>query len=298
MAHLQRVSTSISLLSLALVLSCLCDFTFAGDFRPQNPAPATRVKEISFKLYQGYLIVLDGRMGNLEHQNLLFDTGTNPSIVDRNVSAKLGLHGTPRPLTLFNKNVSSESVVLSEIQVGPVLRQNVPVMISELAGISSGLKIRIDAVIGLDVLGATNFTVDYEKHRFLFGVSTESHVAPFTTGAQFITMSLKTGGHPLHLLLDTGTPQLVLFQSRLHDVDYVWTPVTGSGRNISGTIYYGMVILPQASIGKLEVGPQRASVVANQQGAESGFDGLIGISCLRAKRISFDFERQMFGWSD
>lgn len=243
--------------------------------------------------------MVDGRIGNLEHQNLLLDTGSNPSMIDRSVSAKLGLRGTSRDLSLFNKSVASENVMLPDLQCGPLRRQDLPVMVADFSTISRGLGTRIDAVIGLDVLGATNFTVDYARRRIIFGAaSAEHHTVPFTAGQQFVTVNLKSGGRQLHLLVDTGTSQLVLFESHLRGMDYVATSVVGTGHNASGDVRLGAVVLPQAKIGTLEVGPQRASVVKSQQDFASDLDGLMGLSCLRPKRISFDFDRQLLGWSD
>ena len=283
---------------LAVPICSLCVLSFGGDISARTPSPPHPVAEIPFKAYQGYLIVVEGRIGNLEHQNLLLDTGSNPSMIDSSVSAKLGLHGTARDMSVFNKSVASESITLPDLQFGPVRRQNLPVMVANFSVIGSGLGTRIDAVIGLDVLGGTNFTVDYAKRRIFFGVSVERYTAPFTAGQQFITVNLRSGGRQLHLLLDTGTPQLVLFESHLRGMDYVWSGAIGSGQNVAGNVRFGTVVLPRARIGTLEVGPQRASVVASRAGIESDLDGLMGVSCLRPRRISFDFERQLLGWSD
>src|SRR3984885_14801369 len=287
-------------LMLLAVLNCsLCEFTFGGELTVRTTNPPRPIVEIPFKAYQDYLIVVDGRIGNLEHQNLLLDTGSNPSMIDRNVYAKLGLQGASRDLSLVNKRVSSENVTLPDLECGPLRRQNLSVMVADFSAISRGLGTRIDAVIGLDVLGAINFTVDYAKRRIFFGTaSVEHHTVPFTSGEQFITVTVKSGGRQLHLLVDTGTPHLVLFKSRLRGVDYVPTSVVGTGHNASGNVRFGAVVLPQAKIGTLEVGPQRASVVERQQDFASDLDGLMGLSCLRPKRISFDFERQLLGWSD
>jgi len=286
-------------LTLFAVLNCsLCRVSFGGDISLRNPARTRPVSNIPFKAYEGYLIVVDGRIGNLEHQNLLLDTGTNPSLIDRRVAANLGLKATPRDLSVFNKSVASENVTLPDLEFGPMRRENLPVIVADFSAIGSGLGTRIDAVIGLDVLGGTNFTIDYAKRRIFFGASVEHHTVPFTAGQQFITVNLMSGGRQLHLLLDTGTPQLVLFESHLRGVDYEWTGVTGSGRNASGSVRFGAVVLPEASIGKLEMGPQRASVVTTQKGIDNDLDGLMGVSCLRPRRISFDFERQVLGWSD
>ena len=275
-------------------LSCL---TFGGDIDRRPNAPG-QVSEIPFKAYERYLIVVQGRIGTLDHQNLLLDTGSNPSMIDRSVAAKLGLQGTSRDLSFFNKSVASESVVLPDLQLGPLRRQNLPVVVSDFSAIGNGLGARIDAVIGLDVLGASNFTVDYAKRRICFEATEERHTVPFTAGPQFIMVDLKSGGHELHLLVDTGTPQLVLFESRVRGIDYVWTGAFGSGKNPTGNVPFKAVVLPNVRIGTFDVGPQVASVVASQRDIRKDLDGLMSVSCLRPKRISFDFERQLLGWSD
>jgi predicted aspartyl protease len=285
--------------TLLAVLNCsLCVLSFGGDTGVRTPGSTGAIAEIPFKAYQGYLIVVDGRLGTLEHQSLLLDSGSNPSMIDRSVAAKLGLKGISRDLSFFNKSVTSESVTLPEIQFGPLRRQNLQVMVADFSAIGRGLGTNIDAVIGLDVFGGTNFTVDYAKRRISFGATAQHHTAPFSSGSQFITVNLKSSGRQLHLLLDTGTPQLVLFENHLRGVDYMQTGVFGSGKNASGDVPFGAVVLAQATIGTFEVGPQHASVVTSQKDFASDLDGLMGVSCLRPKRISFDFERQLLGWSD
>jgi hypothetical protein len=284
-------------LLVTLIIS-LCVVSFGGDIPLRSPGSTQPVAEIPFRTYEGYLIVVDGRIGHLEHQNLLLDTGSNPSMIDRSVSATLGLQGTSRDLSLFNKSVAAECVSVPELQFGPMRRHDLLVVVTDFSAISRGLGIRIDAVVGLDVLGGTNFTVDYAKRRIFFGASTERHTTAFTAGPQFITVNLKSGRRQLHLLLDTGTPQLILFESHIRGMDYVQTSAIGFGQNASGNVRFGSVVLPQVTIGTFDVGPQRASVVANRRDMEGDLDGLMGLSCLRPKRISFDFERQVLGWSD
>jgi len=270
----------------------------AGDLSVPAPTPSSRVTELPIKLYEQYLIVVEGRIGNLDHQHLLLDTGTNPSVIDKRVSGKLGLQATPRTLSLFNKNVASESVMLPDLEVGPMRRRDLPVMVADFSSTGKTLGTRIDAIIGLDVLGATNFTVDYWKRRILFHASMEAHTASFTAGQQFITVNLKNGARQLHLLLDTGTPDLVLFQNHLSGMDYEWSTALGSGHNVSGNVGFGTIVLQEAKLGTKEVGPQQASVVATRKDIENDLDGLLGVSCFHPKRVSFDFERNLLAWSD
>ena len=122
---------------------------------------------------------------------------------------------------------------------------------------------------------------------------------PFRSGQAFITVDMKAGNRQLHLLLDTGTPHLVLFRGALRDLDYdLSAAAAGAGRNLSGAVSYETIILPAVHFGAEDVGPQRASVVATQKEIENDYDGLIGVALLRPKRLSFDFERQVLGWSN
>ncbi len=289
----------IGCLALLVFLTCgLSALSFGGDVSVRVPIPTRPITEIPFKAYETYLIVVDGKIGTLEHQKLLLDTGSNPSMIDQRVSAKLGLKGSTRELSLFNRVVASESVTLPDLQFGPVRRENLPVLVADFSALGRELGTRIDAVVGLDVLNGNNFTVDYSKGKIFFGVMPQVHMAPFTAGLQFITVNLQNAGRQLHLLLDTGTPNLVLFEGHLHGMDYVWSAATGNGHNVSGDVHFGTVVLTQGRIGTHDVGPQRASVVASRKELSNDLDGLMGLSCLRPRRISFDFERQMLGWSE
>jgi predicted aspartyl protease len=271
---------------------------FGGDLTSGTPPPKERITEIPFALYAGYLIVVEGRIGNLDHQNLLIDTGTSPSMIDKSVEVKLKLQGAAGGIALFNTSVSGERVTLPQLELGPLQRRNLQVMVTDFSKIARGVGTRIDAVIGLDVLGESSFTIDYQKHKIYFRSTQERHSAPFTAGPRFITVDLKAGGRQLRLLLDTGTPHLVLFKRALINLDYDPSVVTGTGQNISGTISYGNIVLPQARFGNDDLGPARASVVASQESAASEYDGLIGLSMLRPKRLSFDFEHQVLGWTN
>src|ERR1017187_5443292 len=58
---------------LAVLLCNLCVPSVGVDISVWTPSPTRQVAQIPFKAYQGYLIVVDGRIGNLEHQNVLLD---------------------------------------------------------------------------------------------------------------------------------------------------------------------------------------------------------------------------------
>ncbi len=263
-----------------------------------SPPIAKHAEEIPFTLHQGYLIVVDGRLGSLEHQSLLIDTGTSPSMIDRNVAEKLGLHGIRGNISTFSKSVPADQVTLADFRVGPLRKQNLNVMVADFTRVDRGVGMHIDGIVGLDVLSSTSFTIDYGKRRISFRPSHERHSVPFSIANQFLRVDLNSGNRQLHLLLDTGTPHLILFNRALHDLDYDWTAKSAVGSNLSGGGWYASVVLPEAKLGPEDVGPQRVTVVANESTADKEYDGLMGVSLLRPKRLSFDFERQILAWSN
>jgi Aspartyl protease len=280
---------------LAASFSAICS---AGDITVPAPPKKVLSAEIPFSLLQGYMITVEGRVADLDRLNLVIDTGTNPSMIDKSIADKLNLKGIQRGLSLFNKDLASETVMLPDLELGQLHRANLQVMVADFSKIGKGLGVRLDGVIGLDVLGATSFTIDYQKSRILFHASQERHSASFAAGPQFITVNLKTGGKDLRLLLDTGTPRLILFSDSLHNLDYNWSAAIGTGQNISGTVPYETIILPYAKLGGEDVGPQRVSVVAGQKSRRIIYDGLIGVAFLHPRQLSFDFDRQILGWSN
>src|SRR5450432_768759 len=62
---------------LALVGLCPGSFAAGGDLVGTIPRN-DQIPDMPFRLYQGYLVIVEGRIGNLDHQNLLLDTGTSP----------------------------------------------------------------------------------------------------------------------------------------------------------------------------------------------------------------------------
>jgi hypothetical protein len=268
------------------------------DFVPERtPRAAAQPIEIPFTLYDGYVIVVDGQIGDLQHKKLLLDTGTNPSVIDRNVSTELALRGSVRGLALFNKSVAAERVTLGSVQIGPIRTENLQVMVADLSGVAGELGARIDGVVGMDVLGANSFTIDYRKKHILFGALPQRHTAPISSAAQLVTVEVKAGGKRFNLIVDSGTPQLTLFEDRLRGLDSAWSPLIRRGRNLSGAVVSHTIILPRTKIGTDALGPLRASVVTIQKDVPKEFDGLIGLSFLHPTSVSFDFERHVFGWS-
>ena len=75
---------------------------------------------------------------------------------------------------------------------------------------------RIDAIVGLDVLARTNFSIDYQTRMLNFAPEgREDAVAPLEIVWPFVTVRMTIAGQQVRLLVDTGSSDLVLFKTRM-----------------------------------------------------------------------------------
>jgi len=143
----------------AVALSPVASSTIALASAPKG------LTEVRFELYLGYTIVAKGSMGELLKLNFIIDTGAVPSVLDERVARTLGLKGTLDAVSVFSKDVRTEVIVVPTIELGPVRAESIRLLAQDLRFIENGLGLRIDAIIGLDVLGGHDFSIDYQSKR-------------------------------------------------------------------------------------------------------------------------------------
>jgi predicted aspartyl protease len=269
------------------------------------PAADTGVK-LPFKLYGGYTIVVGGSIAGLNHLNFIIDTGAVPSVVDRKVARKLGLEGQLEQLSLFNQTIETRRVTLPGLVLGPIDTGPLSVIAGDLSSFERHLGVRVDGMIGLDVLSRQDFVVDYESGTIAFGAApaglgpldpAETSV-PFELGPGYAVVSLDVEGRPFRLMVDTGARSLILFaprvRGRLAGVRKLSERVIG---NAGGTVALTEVVLPDASLGTVRLNAQRAALMEGQAPGSEDLDGLLGVRSLGARRLGFDFEHRTITWA-
>ena len=173
-----------------------------------------------------------------------------------------------------------------------------PVLIRDLAFLQKGLGIRIDAVIGLDVLSLSNFSIDYTTKRIVFGlVPISSSLSSCQTTPPWLTVRMEVDGVSVCLLVDTGASGIFLFQSRIRDrLPQLISLGERMSTNIGGEFRLQRVLLATVNLGETHFGHQNAFVVEDQEDRSCDFDGLLGPSTLGLKQVAFDFQRHTFSW--
>jgi hypothetical protein len=239
---------------------------------------------VSFDLYRGYLIVARGAAGPLRGLNFLVDTGASPSVLDRRLAQKLHLQESPASVGVIGGSVQGGQSVVPSLEFGPLHRENFPVLVEDLSFFQKAVPVRIDAVIGLDLLGQSPFVIDYR--------SREIHFGSFPSFAAFLPMHMEEGlpivgaelDHvPVRLLLDTGAGSLILFE-----------PPEPRPTKISfaiGEFDRKQAWLKSVKFGKAEFGREPVLLVQRGGDGSHDFNGLMSPAALGITKVAVYLER-------
>ena len=290
----------LSIASLA-VLGLFCNPLLAQSNSTAEPAETKPVSnnsiELPIQLYRDYLVAVEGSIGSLEKLTFIIDTGAYPSMVDQRIATALGLSEIDGKVGLVNQNVQTKLATLPVVAVGPARVENVPVLVQDLSSLEKTLGRRIDAVVGLDVLGKTSFSINYRTKRVRFGpVERSRSPVSFETGPSFITVEARLHGRTVRLLVDTGASALMLFQSRLTNPISPPAGKLAKAKNVGGDFQRQAVLIPDLHLGRENLGPQRGFIVADQRDDGRDFDGVLSVRGLYLEEIGFDFENHEISW--
>lgn len=255
------------------------------------------IAELPFELYQHHLVVTKGSIGELTDRSLLIDTGTIPSMVDTRIAGKLNLQAEPSILVAFGQQVRIQSARLDGFRIGSMQSGPVSAGVGDLSFLQG---VRIDAIVGLDVLARTNFGINYRTRMLTFGPGgREDQVALLEIVWPFVTVRMMIAGQPVRLLIDTGSRDLVLFKTRmpaaLSNAPWRGDKIVQYG---SGAARLRRLDLRGPGLGAYTWDNVSAWVLDRvPHGYPPGIDGVLGVRALGCQRVRFDFDRGEFGWS-
>jgi hypothetical protein len=134
-----------------------------------------------------------------------------------------------------------------------------------------------------------------KKEMLLGPVESVPFSAPFDTDVPIVTIRTKFQNQHLRLVVDTGGPDLMLFQSRIPDSTALQTLGTEERANLSGSVRLRKVRIPEVYLGEEAIGPQTAFVVDDRKD-DGDIDGVLGMRRPQFSKIAFDFEHRSFSW--
>jgi predicted aspartyl protease len=279
------------LLSLLTILAVALEPVAKGSGGPSTT--------VGFDLYRGYLIVVQGSAGPQRGLNFLLDTGANPTILDRRLARKLHLNELPGVLIVINGRAAAGRAIAPSLQIGPTRRDNLPVVIEDLSFFDRALPVRIDAVIGWDVLGQGAFEINYSSYQINFGPLRplrNSVRVRMSGGLPLVDAELNQT--PVHLVVDTGASSVILFEPKTPaSASTVRISAVQQSSNMMGEFEGKPLWLRSLRLGQAEFGREPGFLVHSRVDATDGFDGLVSPALLGITKIGFDLDQGVVSFS-
>jgi predicted aspartyl protease len=101
------------------------------------------------RVYGGYLVIVEGAIGNVHKLNFLVDTGACPSVVDQKIARDLKLTEQPERVNMWNKSVQARQVIIPSLTLGPVRVEAIPVLTEDLSFLQKALGFKVHAIVGI-----------------------------------------------------------------------------------------------------------------------------------------------------
>jgi predicted aspartyl protease len=233
----------------------------------------------------------------------LFDTGAEKTIINQQVTHKLGLP-SDHEVTLVRPEgqVSATLVRLRTLRLGDFQVSGLTVISDNLDVLSQALDERLDGILGRDVLNQLRFTIEYSNNRIVLcppdsylRESDGSQVRLTSDGHSWFVPVFLNGSIRHELELDTGTNSTTLPWPVWERITEKWQPrntvgsLRASGEE-QGRSY--LTRLDALQIGKFSL--DRPAVFVHKPAsvgtlAEAGAPGLLGGDLLKEFIATVDF---------
>jgi len=265
--------------------------------QPTLSASGERDSEVPFTLQDGYLIVVEARIGGQRRMKFALDTGATHGVLRSELAR--GLEFAPRPVRIVNLEhvLTEEMVEVTDFQLGPIRIPQLPMMTSDLGYLRETAP-GLDGVIGLDVLRLRSFSIDFGRRKITFGTPRvlRSNVA-MEMDQSYLAVEVRMLERPVRLFVDSGVRTILLYRDRMGErLPNVKIEQQIRGASLSGGISLEVVTLPQVQLNGTKL-QRRAVLLRNSPaGFLPGVDGYLSLAALGAWRVSFDFERGLLSW--
>jgi len=253
--------------------------------------------EVPFTVQDGFLIVVEVRIGGKRRMKFALDTGATHSILRSDLANGQEIARGPVRIVNLDRVLTQEVVEVADFQLGPIRIPYLPIMLNDLSYLRESAP-GVGGVIGLDVLRLRSFSIDFGRRKITFGVPRELRSrAPMEMDQSYLAVEVRMLERPLRLLVDTGVRDLLLYRDRVGErLPKVKIEQQVRGTRLSGSALLEVTTLPRLQLNGIEL-KRRAVLLQNSPaGFLPGVDGYLALAALGAWRVSFDFERSLLSW--
>jgi len=258
-------------------------------------AATARINAIPFHLGSGFLIEVEGGIGQLNGLKFILDTGATHSVIDRRIARRFPLILSHKQVFNFDRFVGVDWAEFANVRLGPIEVQNISMMVSDL-GKSSELVGDADAIIGLDLLTKAATIVIYYDSNSVALVLKDAQRASERSEPPCFAIEALLQGYPVRLLLDTGMAGIVLYEDRIRKRNANVRLMDARDGARLGRLKGKTARLPGFRLGARELNAEVFLMNGPRADQLPGIDGFLGTSPLNAKRVELDFERRIIRW--
>ncbi|MGA9811984.1 MAG: aspartyl protease family protein [Terriglobales bacterium] len=253
--------------------------------------------EIPFGIYNGNLIIVKATVGSVKNVNLILDTGTSPTAINKVMADRLNVRGKAGLLQTLTGTTQVQSVTLPSIQIGPLHADFITGVVEDLSFLERSLGISLGGIVGLDILRSSSFAIDYRRQKIIFGpVAASEKAVHFETQIPYLSVKAMIEGQEVRLLVDSGTPGLLVYRNRLRIAPKQLHVDPNASISTAGGATHVSWLSTEVSIGKGSLGTRNVAIADVDSDHQSDFDGLLGLATIGFHKVCFDFENGLFVW--
>lgn len=252
---------------------------------------------VPFTLVDGYLIVVEGRIGALRHLKLVLDTGSTHSVLRSDLRGVEMFVRRPVRIVNLEQVLKEELAEVPDFELGPLKIALLPMLVHDLNYLRKTVP-GVDGVIGLDVLRSASFSIDFRHRRIAFGSSpTLRNSARMEHHDVYLAVEVVMLNRPVRLLLDTGIRTILLYGDRMGNrLPQMRVEEQIQGTSLSGAASLQVVDLPRTQLNGTDLNRRGVLLRNSPAGFLPELDGYLSLKALGAHSFSFNFEQSIFSW--
>jgi len=246
---------------------------------------------VSFVLDTKGGVIVPVSVGALQDLKFLLDTGSTRSVVSETVAQRLALQPVARSEVVTAAGSSMSLVVaLPATCLAAACHDEVLAIMSSKNALDLGSG-KLDGILGADVLGRGDFTLDYKRRRFEWGGGADAQrsqdrLTSSVEDGRTIVVAPQGAGEPLRLVADSGADAFVFFDSqRVRALSTLAGVNRLSLQTLGGAVRAESMLFPRLRVGAATWMDEVAAVVPRPSGYPQTIDGLMPLR--RFASVSF-----------